>query len=274
MPKPIRTRSGFCWSTFSCKRCRPCTVASPPVAPLVVSILARGYFTRSAAAQRSQKISAGLRGVAAGCDAVPKRHDAHLLAGCQLLPRLGQPRHAELGVRRRTLPLLPMRIIHIDKEPPVAKPGELVMAKVLFAVEHVGAEVGDARARCPPDLSRCVQQVILPRLVMNGLRQPVPIRAADGDGFGKQRRKGQVRRLLSHQHDRLAGLALRRRVRAVIGAAIHNQRHRQTRQRAQPSAIPHPSVMPGFDPNRNRFIARQGRRPRLPVSRAFRPAIL
>ena len=59
MPKPIKTRSGFCASTFSGKRCKPCTVESPPVAPFTVSMVARGYFWRSASAQRSQKIKPG-----------------------------------------------------------------------------------------------------------------------------------------------------------------------------------------------------------------------
>jgi len=79
MPKPISTKSGCCRSTFSSSRCRPCAVVSPPVAPLRVSIRARGYLARSASAQRSQKINPGSE---ASPPAVMLSPNATIRTGC------------------------------------------------------------------------------------------------------------------------------------------------------------------------------------------------
>ena len=94
-----------------------------------------------------------------------------------------------------------MCIIHIDEEPPIAKAGKLVVVKVLFAVEHVGSEIGDARPGRALNPARRVQEVIPPRLVTDRLRQPLSISASDYDGLGKRRGKGQVRGRHSRQDD-------------------------------------------------------------------------
>jgi len=118
-------------------------------------------------------------GVPARSDAVAESYDADGCASLQLLPGLGQLRDAELGLCFGTLPLLPMRIICIHEEPPVAEAGELVVLEVFFAIENVGAEIWNAGIRRAADLARRTEHVILALLVMDRLRQPVPVGAAD-----------------------------------------------------------------------------------------------
>ena len=98
-------------------------------------------------AQRSQNINPGSEASPPAVMLSPKATMRTFSPARSFARVCGNRAAPRFGLRRRQLPLLAVRIIHIDEEPPIAKAGKLVVTKVLFAIEDIGSEVGDARVR-------------------------------------------------------------------------------------------------------------------------------
>ena len=101
-----------------------------------------------------------------------------------------------------------MRIIHVNEETAIAEAGKLGVIKILLPIKDVGAEIRNPGIEGAPNLAGSLEPIVAARLVVNGLRQAVAIRAANLAGLRPQRREGQVRRFVADENDGFTGLKM------------------------------------------------------------------